>query len=151
MRIDRPGSSAFMLTLALVGCGGDAPAPPAAISEIVYTAAEVQSAPHFSLSAATATLGPGEDTPDLDLTNVTSAAVLGNGRVATFAAPGQLLLIDDSAGKGVRQVVRAGQGPGEFRGVVSFRAHAGDTLILADLPNRRISWFHDGIGAVPFA
>lgn len=96
----------------------------------------------------TATIGGPDGNAEYDLTWVHTAIVLPDGRVATHAVIGARLSIFDARGRPERHIGRQGQGPGEFiRPSGPVRA-GGDTLLVVDAANRRITWFLPDRGIV---
>lgn len=74
-----------------------------------------------------------------DLTQVFYAALLSDGRVATYATIGAKLMTFRPDGSADRIFARHGQGPGEFIRPLSMVAVLGDTLLLLDDANNRLN------------
>ncbi len=143
--------------VALVGCSshasvGDAAGRAAANADtrdssgvriITYAAAALDAAPPLTLDTNLAVIGAGNDS--LDLSRVGDAIVLRDGRVAAFVAG--TLHIFTADGRGDERIGRAGAGPGEFRDPTLARGQ-GDTLLVTDRPNGRLSWVVPGQGIV---
>jgi hypothetical protein len=92
------------------------------------------------------------DTPVLDigsldgaaeyqLFRVSSALRLRDGRIAVANAGTSEIRLYDSAGRFIRSFGRAGEGPGEFRGMSAAWAVAGESLYVADRRLNRIEVF----------
>lgn len=87
-----------------------------------------------------AEIGGRDGDPDREFGELTSVALLADGRVVTFDADGSRLRVFSSDGRQVVQVGRQGHGPGEFR-KGSLAGFAVDSLVVVDMANRRINWF----------
>lgn len=88
---------------------------------------------------------PGRDAPELY--RLRSAAALPDGRVVVAHAGGRELLLVDTAGRVVRTIGRAGNGPGEFRSVASVFAGDDGSVVAYDPVQRRVIRF-DSLGVV---
>ena len=78
--------------------------------------------------------------PQYQLGRVTGAVRLGDGTVVVGDDQSKDLRFFDRAGRHLRTVGREGGGPGEFKAVGSLAA-LGDSLVVADFNNRRVSVF----------
>jgi hypothetical protein len=74
-----------------------------------------------------------------DLLQVSDAVRLGSGSIALINNGTSQIRIYDAAGKHLRTVGRAGDGPGEFRAMETLDRSAGDTLYTYDYMLRRLS------------
>jgi len=70
-----------------------------------------------------------------------SALRLADGRIVAISEGTKQLLYFDSAGTFLKAVGRAGDGPGEFRGPIQLGRLPGDTLVVWDRVNGRVSRF----------
>lgn len=89
--------------------------------------------------AALSVMGGANGDPAYDLTKVQEVALLTGGGIAAFSAD-QRLLVFNPDGTPRRTIGRRGQGPGEFAGNPRLLALAGDTLLVTEFVNVRMSW-----------
>ena len=94
-----------------------------------------------------AILGGNDVDPSFDLTYLSTAIQLQDGRVATFSRIGSKLVVFSANGREQRLIGRQGQGPGEFMRA-SVLIGVADSLILVDVANRRINWILADRGVV---
>lgn len=83
--------------------------------------------------------GEEEGEPAYDLLQVSDVVRLGNGSIALINNGTSDIRLYDAAGRHVRTVGRAGDGPGEFRAMETLDRSAGDTLHTYDYLLRRLS------------
>lgn len=97
----------------------------------------------------TAIVGGAHAPPEFDLTAVESGLVLSDGRIAAYAPlnPPRLLLFDAS-GAPVGQLFRRGRGPLEVVFGTRVSRGRGDTILLVDPINQRLSWISAENGVV---
>lgn len=81
--------------------------------------------------------GDEESDPAYDLLQVNDVIRLGDGRIALINSGTSEVRIYDRAGRHLRTVGRAGEGPGEFRVIETLDRSAGDTLHVYDYMLRR--------------
>jgi hypothetical protein len=67
-------------------------------------------------------------------------AILSDGGVVVWGSPKGLLLVFDRTGRPVNAFAREGRGPKEIASARSFHLMAGDTLLVLDAGNSRVSW-----------
>lgn len=84
-------------------------------------------------------IGGSKDAPGHALHLVRAAVLLGTGDVLIATEGSQSILYFDSVGSLLRQVGRAGDGPGEFRRIRSLHVLHGDTVAAWDPVVRRIT------------
>ena len=77
------------------------------------------------------------------LYQVAGALKLNDGRIVVANAGSYELRFYDSNGEFLNAVGRQGGGPGEFGGLLWVRGYPGDSLIVYDWRNRRVSFFDD--------
>ena len=97
----------------------------------------------FRLTAApTVTIGALGDDPRSEFTRLINAATrLGDGRIVVAMWADTSLRVFDYTGTYVASFGRRGTGPGEFQMIVGFCRSAGDTLVVVDDSQRRITRF----------
>jgi hypothetical protein len=83
------------------------------------------------------------------LASVSGAVRLADGRIAIGDAGAGSIRVYDARGRHLRSFGRPGQGPGEFRSL-SLHAMPGDTLLILDVTNRRLSVLDATTGFVRF-
>lgn len=91
--------------------------------------------------------GAGGD-PTYDLTRVSYAVPLSDGRLFTFSRVGNAVYLFDRQGKGERVFGQTGKGPGDWMRFVDPQVLAGDTLLVVDLGNQRLNWLTADGGVV---
>lgn len=118
--------------------------------EILRHRADVRAAaPQFvAVDPPFATYGGTDADPAFDLTWLSQALILRDGRVVTFSAIGAKLLVFAATGTPERVIGRLGKGPGEFMAPGNVAAARGDTLVVVDAANNRINWIHADRGFV---
>lgn len=104
----------------------------------------LQRAPRFVMSPQVISEVRGQNL-DADVAGANPPLLLRDGRVAIFV-DGSLLLLDQ-VGTGSERIGNVGSGPGEFRDGVVVRG-LGDTLLVYDRMNGRISFVVPGLGVV---
>jgi hypothetical protein len=108
-------------------------------------------APAYRLSAApTIKVGGLNSDPRLEIVSFRAVAITRNGSLAVAPAVrgnATAIRIFAPGGRFVREIGRAGDGPGEFRSVTSITALGGDSLLVHDRTLARLTIF-DGQGAV---
>jgi len=77
------------------------------------------------------------------LYQVAGALKLDDGRIVVANAGSYELRFFDSTGEFLQATGRKGGGPGEFGGILWLQTYPGDSLIVYDWRNRRISFFDD--------
>jgi len=148
--------SALLLTAA---CAADAPRHdadsrplaattplPATVHErdgvtlLEHGAAAFDRAPRLAIAPTPlATLGGADGDAAYDLTSAGEVVLLADGRLATLAPMGGRLLVFRADGRGDRIVGRPGRGPGEFMAPAGPVRLSGDTLLVLDRANRRLT------------
>ncbi len=114
-----------------------------------YPKSVFSSAPRISLSAGPVAVAGGADAdPNFDLTFVSDVHVLSDGRLVTYSPRRASLLVFTANGTPERNLTRLGSGPGEFRGAANLARGSGDTLLLLDRSNNRLSWLVADSGVV---
>lgn len=86
-------------------------------------------------------IGVLEGEPDYQLFDVAGALRLADGRIVIAENGASELRFYDSRGRHLSSTGRAGGGPGEFGTITSMSATPGDTMVVLDSRNRRISYF----------
>lgn len=108
-------------------------------STIHVSAAALARAPRFRLDSGVVTIIGGEaEAGGIDVGYSTYAAIRSDGHLLVFS-PSDGLDVFDRSGKHLYHGGRQGQGPGEFAGGTLFVA--GDTAVILDENNARISWW----------
>jgi hypothetical protein len=79
--------------------------------------------------------------------NITGAVQLADGSIAVADAGSSQLRIFDPTGQHRRSIGGPGSGPGEFRVIAAMIALPGDSLLVVDPANRRITIVHAPTGA----
>jgi hypothetical protein len=106
-----------------------------------HDAIALSRAPQLTIEAAPAAVVGGANVDvAYDVSNVTSVLLLANQRIVTFAPVESKLLLFDSSGRPVRDVVPRGKGPGELAGAPNVALGTGDTVLLPDLAELRLHW-----------
>jgi hypothetical protein len=77
--------------------------------------------------------------PAYEFGEITSAVLMSDGRIVVADAQAAELKVYDSTGRHLRTVGRSGSGPGEYRRISALYRTRGDTLLVADPQNRRIT------------
>lgn len=145
-------SLAVVPVIAVVGsgaCGGDAGGPATGfavrdsagvvIVESRVLAAEI---PTWQLAGTPEVdIGGDEADPSQQLFSVSGAARLSDGRIVIAEDGNSRLRFHDGSGRWIRDVGRAGDGPGEFRDMSRPWIVAGDSIAIYDLRLRRFSLF----------
>ena len=152
----------FALTVLLVAVAVDgtrrSPREPAAAagsgaSTTAFDTTGIGRVPTYRLAGAGVVI-QSENAVDgrLSLDITVSAMLLRNGGVAAFLPSRQRILVFDSTGAYLTTIGRPGRGPGEFAGASSMARGRGDTLLVLDHINARLTWLTiDGtiVRAVP--
>lgn len=95
----------------------------------------------WTLSAKPDVVIEGGENPDFDLTRVTRLARFANGRVlATHGLGPARLMLFRADGSPLRVVARSGEGPGDVMAPIDPVAWGGDTVLVHDFVNHRVSW-----------
>lgn len=139
------GPTCFVL--ASTGCGGDAAAGgvetavrDSAGVRIVENVATTGAAPTLELSAEPVVMiGALDGDADYLLDGVRHVARLTDGRIVVANGGSQELRFYDREGTHERTVGRSGEGPGEYRTISYMRRLTGDSLLIFDTGNRRIT------------
>jgi hypothetical protein len=152
----------ILLLLAACGSGGDSESAllepsvrdSAGITIMEYPATAWDAAPEWSVSPAPlAVIGDDPDEVEIDLSNSYMGTVLADGRVlAATMQPAQIYRFT-ADGKQDGTVGRAGDGPGEYRFVMSLTRLGGDTIAAYDMFKRVVLLYSgDGetLGTVQF-
>lgn len=87
------------------------------------------------------TIGEMEGAEEYELHNVNHATRLSDGTLVVSNGGSGELRFYDPAGRHVRSAGRRGSGPGEFEAISYLRRLAGDTLLVYDARNRRVTLF----------
>lgn len=96
----------------------------------------------WTLSAEPAVdIGVVDGAPEYQFSRVTDALRLASGQIAVANAGSQEIRFFDASGKYQRSVGGEGGGPGEFQALGWIRALPGDTLVVYDSRQRRLSTF----------
>jgi len=145
----------MLLAVPLFACGGSG-SPAGATAHvrdsagitIVENTDPLWDAQHaWSVSESpTLTIGVTEGDAAYELYRTVAAARLSDGRIVLATSGTHELRFYDSAGTHLRSIGREGGGPGEFRMMGTLDRIAGDTLVVYDLMQRRVSIF-DSDGA----
>jgi hypothetical protein len=153
----RSGRTIIALLVAACSLGGDKPsagrsdAPlipkqrdSAGVRILEHPADALDRAPLITLDTVPiATIGQGA--ADLDLSQAYSRMILGDGSIVFFASGAVHVYSPDGASN--RRIGRDGDGPGEFRrGELAWGR--GDTILVTDPNNARISWVVPSSGVV---
>ncbi|HEX9563432.1 MAG TPA: hypothetical protein VF981_05660 [Gemmatimonadaceae bacterium] len=99
-------------------------------------------------SAPVMTVGGAEGDPQYDLTRVSFAVPLTDGRFMAFSRIGNLVMLFGRDGRGERIFGRTGKGPGDWMSFGDPRRLAGDTLLIIDFGNQRLNWLTADQGVV---
>jgi hypothetical protein len=138
----------LILGVTAVGCGGGAPdAGPSATTRdsagiaIVENTGSVWAAgTAWQLSAEpTVAIGVVEGEAAYELFRVVGAVQLGDGRIVVGVGGAHELRFFDADGQHVASVGREGSGPGEFTGMGLLQRLPGDSLLVYDFMQRRVS------------
>ncbi len=149
---DRFSTSLVAVALAapLMACGGEAGSPGAVIRD----SAGVQIVENTDFAWPDGQGWRLSDDPALDigvldgdsmyqLYQVAGALKLDDGRIVVANAGSYELRFYNSEGTFLKAAGRKGGGPGEFGGMLWIQSYAGDSLIIYDWRNRRVSFFDD--------
>lgn len=135
------------LVFASTGCGGDAAVDgvettvrdSAGIS-IVESVADAGAAPVLQLSTEPLVrIGALDGAADYLLDGVQHVTRLSDGTIVVANGGSQELRFYDEQGVHLQTVGRAGEGPGEYRTISYMRRLAGDSLLIFDTGNRRVT------------
>lgn len=111
------------------------------IERITFDANAFEQTAQWTIDTNAVMVAGGVDVdPDYDLTGTYHALLLSDGGVATFASVGAKLFMFSAGGKLERKVGRMGQGPGEFTNPGAPILLQGDSLLILDDANKRMSW-----------
>lgn len=91
--------------------------------------------------APVVSIGVAEGEPAYELHRASDAIALRDGRIIVANSGSSELRVFDSAGVYLKSIGRQGSGPGEFRGTITLFPHAGDSLVVYDNGNGRLSVF----------
>lgn len=89
----------------------------------------------------TLNIGVLEGDPAYQLSDVAGALRLADGRIVIADNGASEIRFYDSQGRHLSSTGRAGGGPGEFGSITSMSATPGDTVVVLDSRNRRVSYF----------
>lgn len=139
----------LLLTLPLLGCGADLPVGEAAVTRdsagvrIVEARLPVwEQTVGWRLSAEPILdIGVQEGAPEYQLFRVYGATRLVDGRIAVVNSGTNEIRIYDDEGRFLASLGGTGDGPGEFRRLVSAVALAGDSILAFDPAANRITVF----------
>jgi hypothetical protein len=108
------------------------------VLQMRFAANAFDRAPRLSLDSANAVMIEGGDNLDFDLTGAQTPRLFADGRllVGTSGAESRLLLFD-ADGTPLRVLARNGSGPGEVGMFITSMRMSGDTVVVADMMNRR--------------
>ncbi len=145
-----------ILLAGLLGCAAEADAPSAPMVSTAGTPSTTDSAGIQIVAAASTEWGPGQGwrvaaEPDLVIGSVEGGQGDDFGRVRDLVAlrDGRIAVGDDGAhqvrvfaadGTPVASVGREGDGPGEFNGIRMIRRFRGDSLVVFDWSNARLTY-----------
>src|SRR5690606_28349256 len=87
------------------------------------------------------TIGEMEGAEEYEFHNVNHATRLSDGTLVVANGGSLELRFYDSTGRHIRSAGRRGSGPGEFEAITYLRSLAGDTLLVHDARNRRVTLF----------
>ncbi|HEX6132936.1 MAG TPA: hypothetical protein VFZ24_03060 [Longimicrobiales bacterium] len=143
----RIGLGVTCLALTSTGCGGDAAgggvetsARDSAGISIVENVAAAGAAPVLQLSAEPVVrIGALDGDADYLLDGVRHVTRLSDGTIVVANGGSQELRFYDREGVHVRTVGRSGAGPGEYRAISYMRRLTGDSLLIFDTGNRRVT------------
>jgi hypothetical protein len=111
------------------------------IEVLEYPADARTRVPQYTTATAPAVRYGGADVaPQFDLTWVSYAKTLSDGRIATLSRVGARLLVFGRDGRPERAIGRLGKGPGEFTRPLGIALGRGDSLVLVDPANNRLAW-----------
>lgn len=103
---------------------------------------DAQSAPVWIVNPTPVTaIGLADGPADQELAGVSGARRLADGRVVVANGKPLELRIYDAHGAFLRRIGRMGDGPGEFRGRLDLLPAGGDSLLVYDQGNQRLSLF----------
>jgi hypothetical protein len=111
------------------------------VETLEYPADSRMRAPQYHAAPTPVVRYGGADVaPAYDLTMLSYAHRLSDGRVVTLSRVGARLLVFGRDGRPERVIGRMGQGPGDFMSPLGLAVGRGDSLIIVDGANSRVSW-----------
>lgn len=93
-------------------------------------------------------IGESPRSDQFDFTDLTRAELLPDNRIVAFSTVGGKLMLLDERGRGIKHLVLQGAGPGEVRNPSNFSVANGDTLVIYDRWNARVTWLTPDNGVV---
>ena len=139
-------AAAVLIAIVLGACGGSEAGPAETVVRdsggvhIVESGAAVP--PELMLNPEPIlTIGEMEGAEEYEFHNVNHATRLSDGTLVVANGGSLELRFYDSTGRHIRNAGRRGSGPGEFEAITYLRSLAGDTLLVHDARNRRVTLF----------
>lgn len=129
----------------VVGCSESGAAPRAAVIRdsagiTIVQNPPAETAPVYAVSGPVLQIGEVSGAEEYELHRVAAVVPLSDGSVAV-AVGGTEIRWYDGDGRFLRRAGREGGGPGEFRTIRYMRSLRGDSLLLFDARNLRVTWF----------
>ncbi len=110
------------------------------IALLLHRADAFAKAPAWTVAPLVGRAG-GAEQPDWDLTWASGAVLLSDGRLVTLAAVGNRFYRFAPDGRGERVLARQGAGPGEIMAPSGPVLWRGDSVVIVDMANNRVTWF----------
>ena len=114
----------------------------ATVPTLQYSKSALTGAKQLAVAPVSLRILGDDGTGDADLSHLTSAVVTSDGRVFTLSRIGASILEFSADGKTARRVGRVGRGPMEFWNPTSIARITGDSLLIVDRGNERLSFTH---------